>query len=77
MSKHNRERRRKRREPNYLAPALAAAHEALAAGRMRPGQVYTVCIAHDDWCALLAGKGPCDCNPDVGPPVRLAAPEEN
>lgn len=22
-------------------------------------------IAHDDWCALLHGKGDCNCEPDV------------
>ena len=22
-------------------------------------------VLHEDWCALLAGKGECNCNPDV------------
>jgi hypothetical protein len=34
----------------------------------RPG-LHHVNVYHDDWCDLLAGRGPCNCNPDVGQPV--------
>lgn len=29
-----------------------------------PG-LHAISIKHDDWCAYLAGTGPCDCDPDV------------
>ena len=75
MSKRDRERRR-HKLPRYAAGTLAAA-EALAAGALRPGHVYTVPVYHDDGCALLAGKGACDCNPEVGAPERVPDPREN
>ena len=31
-----------------------------------PG-VYETLILHDEWCDLLNGKGPCNCEPEVGP----------
>jgi hypothetical protein len=31
------------------------------------GGVFQMNIAHDEWCALLAGKGECNCNPTVSP----------
>ena len=30
----------------------------------KPG-VFVVKIIHDDWCNKLAGKGDCNCNPDI------------
>jgi hypothetical protein len=30
-----------------------------------PKGVFISTVCHDDWCALLAGKGPCNCNPEV------------
>ena len=30
----------------------------------KPG-VFVAEVSHDDWCNLLKGKGPCNCNPDV------------
>jgi hypothetical protein len=29
-----------------------------------PG-LYFADVRHDDWCAFLGGRGPCDCNPDI------------
>lgn len=29
-----------------------------------PG-VHHVEIRHDSWCALLAGEGPCNCDPEI------------
>jgi hypothetical protein len=28
-------------------------------------EAYVTEVAHDDWCNLLAGKGACNCNPEV------------
>lgn len=30
-----------------------------------PGTVIELNVEHDDWCALLRGRGACNCNPDV------------
>lgn len=35
-------------------------------GKIRPPEFRNVEIRHDDWCDLLAGVGPCNCDPDVG-----------
>jgi hypothetical protein len=78
MSKRNRERRQQRRKASgHLEAVLAASQERLAEGLLQPGQLYTVAVAHDDWCDLLAGRGPCNCNPEVGRPQRIPVPEEN
>jgi hypothetical protein len=47
-----------------------------AKGGLPPG-VYTVDIRHDDWCDQLAGKGPCNCSPEVGDPKLIFQPEDN
>ena len=41
--------------------------ELINAGQIStaPGAVSQLDILHDDWCALLAGAGPCDCDPEV------------
>jgi hypothetical protein len=59
----------------YLDEALAKGLQALADGTMTPGFVHTMDVYHDDWCDLLAGKGPCNCNPDVKPPKKPDPPE--
>lgn len=33
------------------------------AGQLEKGKVYRAEVRHDGWCAMLAGRGPCDCNP--------------
>ncbi len=30
-----------------------------------PGTVFHVELRHDEWCAIWAAEGPCDCQPDV------------
>lgn len=35
--------------------------------------LFDVEVLHDDWCALLTGRGPCDCSPDIV--VRRVEPE--
>lgn len=57
--------RRARREraehqlPNYFDDVLRLGQ---ALGR---GSVGFVTVAHDEWCSLLRGVGPCDCGPEV------------
>ena len=77
MSKHNRERRRKASQHNYGPAVLAVVQQALDAGQVKAGELYTISVVHDGWCALMAGTGPCDCNPKVRYPQRVPAPEEN
>ena len=66
-----------RRPPNYAARVLARLAQARAQGRLKPGTVHMIDVRHEDGCALLAGAGPCNCNPDVGTPQRVASQEEN
>jgi hypothetical protein len=65
-----RERRRKKGLPQYAGAVLEQAVKALESGALTVGY-YEVVVRHDDWCALLAGRGPCDCDPEVGPPQRV------
>jgi len=60
--------------PNYIPKIPVATERAIQAGIIRRGQLAHVYVAHDDWCDLLAGKGPCNCNPDVQ--VRPDGPEK-
>lgn len=32
---------------------------------LSPGTIQHINILHDDWCQLIKGSGPCNCNPDV------------
>lgn len=45
--------------PNYLARVLELA------ARLPKGGVHHVQVLHDGDCALLAGRGSCDCAPEV------------
>lgn len=47
-------------EPRYM-PALRSAI-AKAGQFIGP---HIAAVYHDNWCALLAGKGSCDCEPAV------------
>jgi hypothetical protein len=76
MSKH-RLGRRPQALPNYAPKVLAVSEQALADGTIRPGQFYSLDVLHDDWCDLLTGKGPCNCDPEVCPPRRVPFPQEN
>ena len=44
---------------NYL-PLLAQ-----IAAVARPGEAQHITVLHDDWCALLASGGPCNCEPEI------------
>jgi len=52
---------RRRGGGNYLKKLEAIAD----LGLVEPGCLYSLSVGHDDWCALLAGVGPCNCDPDV------------
>ena len=43
--------------PNYLDQAIGMAN-------LSPG-IHHITVEHDDWCALLNGKGSCNCSPVV------------
>ncbi len=62
-------RDKRRTHPNHVPAVLKAAERALARGKMEPG-LYVVRVRHEDWCDLVKGKGPCNCDPSVQPPVR-------
>jgi hypothetical protein len=44
---------------------IAAYEKAKAAGEIRKGDGLIMPVLHDSWCALLAGRSPCNCNPEV------------
>lgn len=60
----NRKERRAARLPPYTRKLL----EALETVQL-PSGLHVARICHDDWCALLAGKGPCNCDPDIHLPI--------
>jgi hypothetical protein len=70
-------RRKKRTKPKYAPGVLEHLAQAQAAGKLKPGTVYMIDVRHDNWCALLAGIGPCNCNPEVCPPERVPSSQEN
>jgi hypothetical protein len=39
--------------------------DAAAAGRAPAGDVTVAAVYHDSWCALLTGRGACNCSPEV------------
>ena len=51
--------------PRYAQPVLDAALHAMVSGTIRRGTVFHAIVAHDEWCDLIAGRGPCNCNPEV------------
>lgn len=50
-------------ENNWLKKVI----EAYERGELPKGGVYHLEVAHDDGCSLLAGTGPCDCEPELTP----------
>ncbi len=52
-----------RKQPNYVPLICGLARENRQ--RFRPGTVHEVQVAHDSWCLMLTGCGPCSCNPEV------------
>ncbi len=72
MSRRNRRPKRPTELPRYAQAVIAATD-----GKVLPGNVYMVDVYHADGCRLLAGKGACNCNPEVGSPERVPFPQEN
>jgi hypothetical protein len=58
---------------NYEAKVM----EKMAAGVKYRGRIHTLDIRHDNWCDFTAGRGPCNCNPDVSDPRLVPMPEDN
>ena len=48
-------------QPTYLA-RIAAAFQS---GLIPPGTFSDALVAHDDDCPMLAGTGPCTCQPAI------------
>lgn len=55
------------RLPRYVPLMIA---ECRRSGIQGPG-AYEITIYHDDWCDLLSKRGPCNCNPEIGPIKRV------
>lgn len=51
----------KKKRPKYMA----AVERLLKDKVIKPGKLYDLTVLHDDWCAQLKGKGPCNCNPET------------
>lgn len=63
--------------PNYAAAVEQALLAALANGSVVRGRVSVVEIRHDDFCNQLAGRGPCNCSPEVCPPRLVPDPTKD
>jgi hypothetical protein len=50
--------------PN-LGNHIPKLQEGLKSNPVWPGSVNHVAVLHDEWCDLLTGKGPCNCNPEI------------
>ncbi len=64
----------KQKLPKYAKEVIRQGREAAA---RFPGRAFTVEVRHDDWCALLAGTGPCNCNPEVCRAKLIPSPRDN
>ena len=51
-------------KPKYLDEVITRLQD------QEPG-VYEATVFHDAWCDLLNGRGPCNCEPEVGPSVKM------
>jgi len=51
-------------KPKYLDEVITRVQDR------EPG-VYEATVFHDVWCDLLNGKGPCNCEPEIGPGVKM------
>ena len=50
------------RMPRYL-PLMIAEFERVVRAE-QPG-TYLITVRHDSWCRLLAGRGSCNCEPEI------------
>ena len=60
--------RRLRRAEYARQPYVGQIHDAIARGALRilPGATAVLTVAHDRWCPALAGRGWCNCAPELG-----------
>ena len=54
------------RSGNYLRKLV----EATGRNPAKPGEVRHIRVIHDEWCSMIAGRGPCDCDPSIEIPGR-------
>src|SRR5215831_12074826 len=54
--------------PKYVGLMMAEYEKAKAAGQIGKGYGLIMPVLHDSWYALTAGRGPCNCNPEVCAP---------
>ena len=54
------------RSGNYLRKLV----EATKRNPAKPGEVRHIRVVHDEWCSMIAGRGPCDCDPSIEIPGR-------
>jgi hypothetical protein len=78
MSKRNRQRRQQRQQAAGPVQLVRLAFRELRAdGSILRGPVYHVPVYHDGACALVAGRGRCNCDPRLGEPQVVPIPEDN
>ena len=58
------DKRRNVEIPRYARKVIRAIRER----QPIPGEIQVVRILHDDWCDLLANRGPCNCDPEIRMP---------
>jgi hypothetical protein len=64
----------RRRVPSYVSKIAALHERARAMGRM-PRGIYAVDVFHDHGCPLLAGRGECTCDAELGEVRPVVEPE--
>jgi hypothetical protein len=55
------------RKPHYHRRVQRLLERALEAGTFKPGTAVILEVFHDNVCAQMADKGPCNCCPTFGP----------
>ena len=66
----------KRRKKQLLQNAILSQIER-SRDKLKPGTVHLIDVRHDAWCDLLAGRGQCNCNPEVQTPSRVPSLQDN
>lgn len=50
---------------SYAGKLMRNIQKRVEAGGIKPGSMQRIEVQHDNWCALLNGKGACNCNPNI------------
>lgn len=79
MTENKKKQRRENRKRKTLVVRVGDAkggnyESKLYALPDQPPGLYHVHVLHDDWCAMLAGTGPCNCEPEITAPQRHGEP---